>query len=444
MSIFEFVDRAIIIDNKEDEIITLKEELKQQDIDVTFLNPNEEDSPRPFTKNRQLLFVDLLLDENATLHKSNISRLVNLLCKLISPTFGSYGIVVWSKHTDYTNEFIGDITKAVNANIGFREIDDKEEIEINNKLLVAPLFIIELNKNIYLSRGNYEGVLNDVETKVQGSISGCFFMNWSKSVKKAVNKTIEGVYGLCNDYQKHEPQINYLLSTLAVNHTGIDSPDINITVDSYKAFDEILYANLFVQQKDEDMPILSRQELPWENKEWIKIKSKLNAKIFIDQDAITQSVIVPGNVYRLKENAANKKIIGKFKKSDKIKEESFEFEDIGIELTPPCDASNKKISSRVISGFACKIPDEHISKTKLEELKKVVTSENRYFLSSIAIEGILYAIVFDYRYLFTPNDEDLICKEKYEIWFRAKPKLFADILQKFSSHAARLGISDIH
>ena len=34
-------------------------------------------------------------------------------------------------------------------------------------------------------------------------------------------------------------------------------------------------------------------------------------------------------------------------------------------------------------------------------------------------------------------------KDAYEIWFRAKPKLFADVLQKFSSHAARLGLSNI-
>ena len=41
------------------------------------------------------------------------------------------------------------------------------------------------------------------------------------------------------------------------------------------------------------------------------------------------------------------------------------------------------------------------------------------------------------------SDENLKDDSKYRIIFRAKSKLFADILQKYSSYSARLGISNI-
>ena len=53
-------------------------------------------------------------------------------------------------------------------------------------------------------------------------------------------------------------------------------------------------------------------------------------------------------------------------------------------------------------------------------------------------------VVFDFRYLYSPIEVDILNPLKYEAWFRAKPKLFSDILQKFSSHASRLGISSIN
>ena len=67
-----------------------------------------------------------------------------------------------------------------------------------------------------------------------------------------------------------------------------------------------------------------------------------------------------------------------------------------------------------------------------------------YCLHPITIgnEKVL-CLIIDFRYLITVKDTELKDKDEYEIWFRAKPKLFADILQKFSSHAARLGLSNV-
>ena len=68
-------------------------------------------------------------------------------------------------------------------------------------------------------------------------------------------------------------------------------------------------------------------------------------------------------------------------------------------------------------------------KTKVKDYKK-----NFRLLEIICIVIIV----------FSPIEVDILNPLKYEAWFRAKPKLFSDILQKFSSHASRLGISSIN
>ena len=61
---------------------------------------------------------------------------------------------------------------------------------------------------------------------------------------------------------------------------------------------------------------------------------------------------------------------------------------------------------------------------------------------AIGDDGVKCMII-DFRYLLTVSEKDLKNHNTYEIWFRAKPKLFSDVLQKFSSHAARLGLSKV-
>lgn len=76
-------------------------------------------------------------------------------------------------------------------------------------------------------------------------------------------------------------------------------------------------------------------------------------------------------------------------------------------------------------------------------LKKKINPGEKCYNVNIRFNDSDKCILFDFRYLYTPKTEDLRDKTKYKVLFRAKPKLFADILQKFSSHAARLGLSDI-
>jgi hypothetical protein len=47
---------------------------------------------------------------------------------------------------------------------------------------------------------------------------------------------------------------------------------------------------------------------------------------------------------------------------------------------------------------------------------------------------------FDFRYFGSVDEDDLKNETKYKLLFRTRDKLFADILQKLSSHTARLGL----
>ncbi len=52
--------------------------------------------------------------------------------------------------------------------------------------------------------------------------------------------------------------------------------------------------------------------------------------------------------------------------------------------------------------------------------------------------------IFDFYKFQTINESDLINKCKFKVIMKTKDKLFADILQKLSSHTARLGIAALY
>lgn len=439
MHIQDFADRVFVIDNLNDEIEDLLRLFKELDINVTVYSPGQDGEPQSLKKNRQLFFVDLMLDEDVSKAKSNVARLIMLLSKIIPEDFGPYGLILWTKHPDLEEELKKKISMSINARPS-KLIEDEEEMNTPMPhIKVPPMFILTMNKNKYIQNG-YGTVLTDLEDALKHSSAGYFFMSWTSSVTKARNKSISDVYSLCTDYEHFDENISFLLYQLAINHTGVNTS--NLTVDCYKAFDELLYADLFVQQKEESNP--SFPEKPAGNLSDDKKKQicgHLNTKMFIDMDAIVQNVIVPGNIYKLKGEKAQLKIAQKawIKKNEAPSYTSF---DVAVELTPPCDFTFKKINSRIVIGYVFEYPNS-LSGNAEKELKKNLNGDYLYVLKNIMFDNKVHYMVFDFRHLYTPKDEELKNPNLFEVWCRAKPKLFADILQKFSSHASRLGLSDI-
>lgn len=416
MKVTDFIDSVLIIDNSEEEVQELKKVLLAEDISVDFrliddVN-NNFSSMRELKKNRQIIFMDLSLDDSLVPSERNISeRIRPLLQKIVPKGYGCYGMVVWSKHTDLIDSL-------------------KERLLKDKDLYSLPIFIVSFDKGKYMAN-NYNNIFEDLNEALTKDKIAYFFLNWMSTVKKAANNAISDIYSLVPEYDKQQTELLYLMYKMALNHTGIpeeylQSYDYDLTTDAYKAFDELLYSDLINQlSKDAygNMFVQKNKPQEWNDMEkWKNVVSTLNSKMFIDTTNLDQNVIIPGNVYKVI-NAIS------------IEKQPEGTINIAIELTPPCDFSQKKkIRSRIVHGFLNNI--DNMGKFKREYHYKD--------MFPIEFDGTSnLQMLLDFRYFESIEDDDLKNPNKYELIFRVNPKLFADILQKFSSSYARLGLSKI-
>lgn len=423
----QFITNVVVIDDNDADdqkahvLDNLLSFLKKEDIAASHYYPVDlKENNIVFKKNRQLIFLDLHLDNSKDVKRNIQEEIRPLLKKILPADFGNYGIIMWTK-------YINDV-ELLKEKI--------QEDKLGNKY-PTPLFIVGLDKMKYITAGNFSTLLADIENILKNDTAATFFLEWSNSVQYAQNITVSNIYSLMPDYKSQSDDIGFILYVLAKNHIGIHESQLNgypLHIDAYKAFDDILHAELISCQKS-DINIFSNPINPFSKiKELPKIYAQLNAAMFIDDNNITQDKIIPGNVYEQIYDNELLKIEGAPKKAKKII----------IEITPPCDFSNRKGGNpRVVSGFMLECPNDKDSQDKY---LKSFKGEAKYIIYPIKIANIETPqfICFDFRYTTAITKQDLIDNNKYKILFRTKPKLFADILQKFSSHAARLGLSVIH
>lgn len=483
------INSAVIIDDKHEEVDALEKLLKSLGIYVEYYNyaGDFHIEGEGHLKNRNLIFMDLMLNDNGSQARENISIFVSILSKLTNGKhFGLYGLVVWTKHDEYIDELKNALSQAaLSVGTSDNEETDEEEVTITCHLDNPPLFVIGLSKSKYNQGGgvfNYDTLKDDLEKKLTENKSAYFFVHWNATVDEAKSHIVHEFYKLGKDYTMRDERLTYLLCELAKNHTGLY--DANnypyLTNDAYKAFDELLFSKLYIEQKDVSEPLFDvNLDCPFEKvEEKQNISAILNAMFFIDGVSLSVNDIVPGNIYRVKkensplvtnrkasvalanaENSRSSKIKednekqrNKRPKNPQLKEEIDPFVpecwDVAIELTPPCDYSqNNRKMARLVGGYIFDIPlgkfSEKSKKSRIDGCLPNSNSEKEYTIGPILLEDKVRYMVFDYTYLVTENLEKLKNTEFYEICYRAKPKLFAHILQRFSSHAARLGLSNV-
>lgn len=483
------ITSAIIIDDHYDEVENLDKLLKSLGIYVEFHNYSGdfhiEGEGR--LKNRNLIFMDLMLNGNSAQLRENISIVISLLGKITNGGFfGAYGLVVWTSHCEYVEELKEALSKAAMIPTTC-ECSDEEEVLIESHLENPPLFVIGLGKSKYnLGNGvyKYDSLKEDLEQALSENKSAYFFVQWNASIERAKNHIANEFYQLGKDYEQRDKRLIYLLLELAKNHTGLQNASDYpyLTADAYKAFDELLYSKLYAEQKEATLPLFEEEMTsPFEKiEEKQTIAAILNSMFFIDDIGLSTKDIVPGNIYRVKKDNSplitNRKasvelLEAETKKSNKIKMDNEkrrknrpanpqlkeeiepfipECWDVAIELTPPCDYSqgNRKMA-RLVGGYIFDIPmgksSEASTKSRIVEDGCLPKSDSakEYTIGPIMLENKVRYMVFDYTYLVTVSIETLKDTECYEVCYRAKPKLFAHILQRFSSHAARLGLSNI-
>ena len=416
MNITDNVKTVLIIDDKEEETRKLRAILSQKGIYSSFYTPEKINEIQNNLKNHQIIFMDFSLDDSRTNPLDNIGLIRKALQKICTPSFGSYGLVLWTKHMEHIQDF-----KA------------KLSIDAAKRNYITPLFVIGLDKSSYLQNG-YESLWQDLNTTLLEDKASLFFFNWRHSVDAASDNALNYMYQLVSDYKKQSEQFPYLLYQMAKNYSGIPTKDMRVYdgmyKDAYRAFDELLYSDLISQQCGLDNIFPEQINKPdYTFAPELEQIAKLNSKLLFDLSFTDQNLVMPGNVYHVLNN-------NNFLKIDVLNENSLS---IAIEMTPPCDFSNEKFASRrLIGGCIADCPKEK------KELKKFVRSykaENKYSIWPVEYDGILKLICFDFRNIYIENDDAIRNASSYKLLFMAKHHLFADILQKFSSHAARLGLS---
>jgi len=422
--IADFIENALVIDDKPSDVNNLINVLENKGVAVTFFEPDNIKGG-PELKNRKVIFLDLYLDKTSTELKGHIAKIRKILKEKIGKNFGTYGIVLWSAHTDEIDQ-----------------LQEKIQIDKNNNEYTQPMFLVGLDKTKYIRNGgDYTSLFEDINTALLQDPSAIFFMEWYNSVKIAQDNTISKIYSLIPDYQERVNDFLFILRKMAMNHTGIPENQLAgypLHIDAFKAFDDILHAELVNCQKsglnifsDTLKPFSKQNDLP-------NIYAHINAAILIDENNIDQNIVFPGNVYEIKDTNSPFK-------TDRASQKA---KNIVIEITPPCDFSNdgKRVKARLIGGF---LIDAESDSTKLKMQIDQLKCKKECFYSEIypiiiPNHSVPQILILDFRYFGSEEDANLKNAQKYKILFRTKPKLFADIIQKFSSHAARLGLSIIH
>lgn len=455
MGIELMLDRVVVIDNIEEEITDFVRVLRGYDISVDEHLLTDDYTQLPvYTRNRQLIFIDLMLDEDESHLLTNISRIIAIISRIVGDGFGPYGLVIWTKHTDKINQLMKRFDSVSKEQTQQNNNDNEfgDEISTNISLPNPPLFVIGIDKVQFKSSGKWDfsGLIPILNKEIQKSNASYFFLRWLSVTRQAAQDSILNVYGLTREYENKDSEITYILSKLAYNQTGINHFYPGLTADAYKAFSDVIHPMINALTASETIPDLSSISSSYTIDEELPILAKLNSILFIDDIGIEQNEIMPGNVYEIKDTRSpaivkqNERICLKKKKtptSTKLEDyKNYDCTPIAIELTPPCDFSNKKILSRMVGGYII-----DFSANEDPNYKRLQSGDKNYVIFPIVIPGSNNPkyVIFDFRHLFSPSDESLKDASKYKILFRVNHSLFSDILQKFSSHASRLGLKSM-
>ena len=453
MEVEKMLDRVIVIDNIPEEVNVLVDKLQGYDIAVDAPVYTEDFEQFPvYTRNRQLVFMDLMLDEDQGHLTTNISRVISILSHIIGDGFGPYGLVLWTKHIDKLNEVMRRLDSVSNSiqSVGASGAVDNEEVSTEIRINNPPVFVIGIDKIQFKSTGvwDFSGLMPILNQEIQKSNASYFFLRWLSVTRQASQESISNIYGLTHNYEKKEAEISHILYKLAINQTGINHYYPGLTADSYRAFSDVLHPRINSLTSSEVKPDLSDVQPAFTPDEELPIIAQLNSILFLDNIGIDQNEIIPGNIYEVKE--ANSPVI--VSQEERIvftkKNDNNQWEDyktyscipIAIELTPPCDFSNKKVLSRIVGGYIVNYDEAHNHRKR-----ELSCGDKGYILSPIKVpnDERVKCIIFDFRHLYSPLDEQLKDSNKYKVLFRANHALFSDVLQKFSSHAARLGLKGL-
>ena len=358
MKIEDVINRAVVIDNKEEEGSAIAKALSDADVHTDFIlvDDGSIDEINTFIHPRELIVADLLLNENKNEAITNISRLIGIINKLQPKDSKFYGIIIWTKHKEFAKDFLDRISRAVNfgSEKNIEDNEDEDAIITQVSLKNPPLFILCLDKMNYMKNGcwSFHDLLQDINAKLQESRTAYFSLKWKQTINMSIENVTNDIFRLSTDYKKHEEELSYILKALSQNETG-EKENVNLTIGAYKAFDNLLHSELSSIIRNENLPDLSGiTENPYGDNisKLQEMSAKINTSLFIDSQNLNTQEVIPGNIYRILDSNSYLTVpsgevveIPIKGEGDKyVRSKNYNKVDIAIELTPPCDFTNKK------------------------------------------------------------------------------------------------------
>lgn len=442
----EFITSALIIDDNPNEVSELKKLLEENDIWTKHYIPDDLNKISNPINNRKIIFLDLFLDEGGNI-KSNVAKIRRWFSSLLGTNFGSYGIVLWTKHDEELSSF-------------------KEKIYQTSGKYTPPLFVIAMDKTKYLRENKFDTLFQDLDDKLMKNISSSFFIEWNKAVKSSSDSTIYNLYSLFDCEEKsvemREKYLETVMYELAIGYSGLpkqygESENIFLQKELIKSLMDTLQFEIIQSYNSIKELFKTKSNLNFELKDKelkLNIFSKLNKDLLLDSTSINQEYAIPGTIYKFNseknensekdvkatETENNKdslhiKDVITAVTENKIDSDSIDF--IMVDISPPCDFSNSKKTkkSRTIEGAIV-----NYNKKLREQFKQ----ERFYLLQPIYIDNTPKTIIFDFYSFQTIPEDELLDKNKYTPFLRIKSSLFSDVLQKLSSHTARIGLSMLY
>ena len=423
MKIADYIKSALIIDNKEDEVKGLKDVLDAEGIYYSFYTPDDIDNNEKPLKNHQIIFMDFSLDDTRTNPVENISLIRKALKRVCTDKFGSYGLVLWTKH-------LGEIDN-------IQLFKAKLSIDAEKKEYITPLFVIGLDKALYLKNSDFSPLWEDLNRELFENKAALFFFNWRNTIENGADNTLRNLYDLMPDYTKQERELQFILYSIAHNYAGVHVENgkkyEGMYQDAYKAFDEILYQDLISEQKNNSFDFFQETiSDPWQNEPEKKITcfANLNGKMYIDEN-VNSSIVLPGYVYHVITD------IPSLKSNKNWPDSNYTW--VALDITPPCDvAQNKTSYSRLIGGFML---DSTPTKEGLKSLKNKYDKDSQFSIYPVMIGSKIKWITIDFSCIYILSRQDLLNHDKFKLLFKIKKGLYAEAQRLFIAHAGRLGTS---
>ncbi len=432
------IDSVLVVDDKFEEVQQLIDELSKKSIQSRYINPAEIEHLNVKCGNT-LIVLDFELIEGAK-HKDNIAEIRKVLSKVTS-NLKVYGIAFWSKHSE--DNFDDDHSKKL-----FDEIKIRIDSDIADKSLAnPPLYYVSIVDKLQYLNGDHEwsAFFDNFKTSLATSKTAMYYFRWSYLMKDSVYDTFGKINEILAEYKysDRDQMFAFLLYQLSRVHIGYEENDTGkLANHSFRAMAGMLedavkekadsiqdcqiledYSDDFTAKSISDLDIVVKIEKGKikNNLFLINTIGRLNAIYAFDFKAeYAKTHFMPGNIYKQPEGFVSC-LDADF--DDQIK--------VLIEITPPCDFAQGKCSQpKFLEGTFCEI----------EKAKSKNAAKFYNYLHPVFYLDKSYYFILDFNTMYIGNidnvEENFVC--------RSNDGLFADILQKYSSHISRLGVSFIN